>query len=80
MDESAGELDEAFVEAVIRCPPLGQPKLLEDIVGFVEPLAIEAFEVAEVMRINSFSTTTFDQGSDFSGFFAQPGKGTRLRR
>jgi hypothetical protein len=60
VDESARELNQAFVEGVVRLPALSQPEFFQDIVGFIKKLAIETLEVPEIMRVQLPSPESFD--------------------
>ena len=51
VNKRAGQLDQAFVKQTIRTLSLGQPKLLENFVGFKKKLPVETVEIAEVMSI-----------------------------
>lgn len=51
MHKSSGQLDQCLVEIVQRTSPAIQPKFFENIMRFIELLAIEAFEETEVVRI-----------------------------
>ena len=65
MNKSAGELDQPLVESVTRGVALGQPELLENVVGFIKELLVEALEITKVMRIVRFALTGCNQRSDF---------------
>ena len=65
MDKCAGELDEAFVESIVCCVPLGKPKLLQNVVRFIKELLIEALEVTQIVRIVRLASARSDQRRDF---------------
>ena len=60
VDKGPGELDEAFVKVSIRPVAVRQPQILEHVVRLVKKLAVEAIEIAEVMRIQFLSLEGFD--------------------
>ena len=60
VDESACQLNQAFVEGIVRLAPLSQPEFFQDIVGFIKKLAIETLEVPEIMRVQLPSPESFD--------------------
>ena len=49
--KTAGELDEGLIKIGIRLPARFQPKILENIVGFVEFACIKALKITEIPRI-----------------------------
>lgn len=53
VDECAGELDEALVEARVRAAAFREPERFEDFVGFEVIAAVEAGEPAGVMGIEA---------------------------
>ena len=71
MDKSTCELDQPFIETVVVCMPCCEPEFFEDVVSFVEPLAVEAFEITEVVRISAFTAAILDQFCNFCGLLAQ---------
>ncbi|MDB6033165.1 MAG: hypothetical protein JWM16_3503 [Verrucomicrobiales bacterium] len=68
MDKGTGKLDEAFIKSILRSLTLRQPKFLQDIMSFVEKLAIEALEIAQVMSIQALAPATLNQCCDFCTF------------
>src|SRR5689334_8694547 len=74
MNESAGELNQAFIKSVIGPLPLFEPKFLKDIMRFIKKAAVKALEVAQVVRIMPFAMTAFDQCGDFRILFAHDEK------
>src|SRR6266511_492561 len=77
MDESARQLDQAFVKRAVRPVSVGQPEFLEHIVRFVKQAAIKTFEVAQVVRRQFLPAATVDQGGNLRALFAH---GSSLRR
>lgn len=71
MDKCAGKLDESLVKPVIGRIAPSQPKLFENVVRFIEELAVEALEIAKVMRVVRLSAAAFNQRRYFCRFFAQ---------
>jgi len=71
MNKSAGELDEAFVEGVVTVLTALEREMLEDIVGLVVFLRVEAGEVAEVAGVVSRAVQAEggDKGLHAFGFF-----------
>jgi len=51
MDESPRYLNKPLIEKCFDILPSLQPKLFEDVVGFVVELFVEAFEIAQVMGL-----------------------------
>jgi hypothetical protein len=51
MNESAGELDEAFVEEITGLAAMWQPQFLEHLVGLKKELLVETVEVPQIMGI-----------------------------
>ena len=70
MHKRAGQLDQPFVKQIVSLATLSQPKLLQNVVGFVEAAAIETIQVAEVMAIQVSSFEGGHQGRDSSRFVA----------
>ena len=70
MNKCAGELDQSFVEGIIRAVALGEPQFFQHVVRFKIELAIEAFEIAEIMRVKIASLELLDQLCDGAAFFA----------
>ena len=60
VDECARELNEAFVERVVRTLALRQPELFKHVVGFIEELLVEAVEITKVMGIVTLALALFD--------------------
>jgi hypothetical protein len=56
MHKRAGELDERFEEVVIRAATFLKPEMFEDIVRFVELLAIEVHEVGVIRTARATAT------------------------
>src|SRR5688572_28638212 len=66
MNECAGELNQALVEAIIRAvASLPEPKFLQHVMRFIEHLPIEAFEVTNIVRGQILTPALFDQCGDF---------------
>ena len=70
VDKGAGELNEAFVKQVVMLAALAEPEFLKDVVRFVEELAIEALEIAEVMRVEISPVQRLDHLGDARALFA----------
>src|SRR5438105_12408307 len=51
MDECSRQLNQALVERPFRSAPFGQPAHLQHLMRLVKKLAIETFEVAQIMRV-----------------------------
>ena len=68
MHECARQLDEALVKISVRAVAVGQPQILEHIVRLVKKLAVEAVEIAEVMRVQFLSPEGFDHRGDAGAF------------
>ena len=71
MNERARELDQPLVESIV-CALLAfrQPKLFQDIVGFVEELAVKTLEVPQVMRGQILPVTLLNQRRDLRTLLA----------
>jgi hypothetical protein len=78
MDECAGKLDEALIKCGGRVAAVGQPEFLEDFVGFVEQLVVEALEEGKVMGIEIPPAAVLDEGRDFGGFIGHRGKDSAI--
>ena len=65
MDERPGQLDQALVEGVVGCRlPARQPEFLQDIMGLVEFLPVEAVEKAQIMGVPNVAGKPGDPLSD----------------
>src|SRR5215211_4114640 len=71
MNECTGKLDQPLVESIV-CALLAfrEPKLLQDVVSFVEELAVKTFEVAEVMRRQILPVALLNQRRDLRTLLA----------
>ena len=75
MNKSPGELNQALVEQTIGCVPIGQPELLENLVGLVEQLPIKALDKRyQVPGVVLIATSGSDQLADSLRFAAHHGK------
>ena len=74
VNESAGELYQPLVERTVWTFLLWQPHFLQNIVGLVKKLPIEAVEVRQVMRVEIASLKLFDDDRDFRALMAHPQK------
>jgi len=63
--EGPRELDETFVEQVIRLTALCKPEFFQNVMRFVKELLVEALEIAEVVRIARFTLASCDQRRNF---------------
>jgi hypothetical protein len=70
VNKGAGELDQAFVEGVIRAAALGEPEFFQDIVRFKIKAAVEAFEITEVVGVEFPPLELLDYCCDGAAFFA----------
>jgi len=71
VDESSCSLDQTFIKRVVGAAfALGQPKFLQNIVGFVVVLAVETCKIAEVVGIQAWALKIPDQSGDFGRFLA----------
>jgi hypothetical protein len=65
MNESAGELDEAFVEGAFASFTDGEPEMLKNVVGLVKELAVEIIKVGGKVGIEALAVKVGDHGGDF---------------
>lgn len=73
MNEGSGELNQSFIKIGFGAFSVDKPEFLQNIVGFVVELLIEAFEIAEVVWIVvRISSTVGNEGGDLGRFFAHP--------
>jgi ParB family chromosome partitioning protein len=68
MHERARKLDESLVKIPIRAMTVGQPQIFQHVMRLVKKLAVEAIEIAEVMRVQSLSPEGFDHRGDAGAF------------
>jgi ParB family transcriptional regulator, chromosome partitioning protein len=68
MHERACKLDETFVKIPIHAMTVGQPQIFQHVMRLVKKLAVEAIEIAEVMRVQSLSLEGFDHRGDAGAF------------
>src|SRR5271154_6001765 len=73
MHERARELDESLVKISIRAVSVFEPQIFQHIVRLVEKLAVEAVEIAEVMRVEFVSLEGFDHRGDAGAFVTHGG-------
>ena len=64
MNKGPGQLDQPFVERIIRSLIVGQPQLFQYIMGFVKQATVEAFKVTEVVRVQFTPSTALNQGGN----------------
>src|ERR1019366_6063177 len=60
MHKRAGQLDETFVKISIRALTVGQPQIFQHVVRLIKKAAVEAVEIAEIMRVQFLSPKGFD--------------------
>lgn len=70
VNESAGELDEAFVEVVVGLSTLAEPEFFKNIVRLVEELLVETFEVPKIMRVEALPVQRLDHFGDARALLA----------
>lgn len=68
MDEGASELDERLEEVVVRAATFLEPEMFEDIVRFVELLAIEVHEIGMIGSARTTATRFIKQLLNVFGF------------
>ena len=68
MNKCARKLDESLVKISIRAVAVGQPQIFQHVVRLVKKLAVEAVEIAEVMRVEFPSTEGFDHRGNARAF------------
>ena len=68
VDKRPRELDESFVESIVRSAPAFQPEILEHIVSFVEKSLIETLEVTQVAGIEILPLEGSGESGDFGRF------------
>ena len=78
VNESSGELDQPFVEQVIRAPALREPSFLEHFMRLEEELAIETLEIAQIMRVKIPIRQRMNQGG-YLWALAAHGENIKLR-
>ena len=76
MHERARKLYQAFVKITVRAVLVRQPQIFQHVVRLVKKPAVEAVEVAEIMRVEFPSTEGFDHRGDACAFVAH---GFRLK-
>lgn len=70
MNKRAGELDQPFVEAVVRPAASLQPKILQHVMRLVEKPLVETFEVSQVSGVQVLSLEGCRDGGDLGGFMS----------
>lgn len=70
MHERAGKLDQALVVGVVGTMPVSEPEFLQHIVRFKVEAAIEALEIAGVVRAPAPAGAARDQFRDFPALLA----------
>src|SRR5712691_12464562 len=73
MHERAGEVNQSFVETVVRPFAIRQPEFFKHLVRLVIKPAIEALEVAEVMGVVRPTVEALDQRRDLRALLAHRG-------
>jgi ParB family chromosome partitioning protein len=68
MHERTCELDESLVKISVRAMLVRQPQIFQHVVRLVKKLAVEAVEIAEVMRGEFVSPEGFDHRGDAGAF------------
>jgi ArsR family transcriptional regulator, arsenate/arsenite/antimonite-responsive transcriptional repressor len=70
MDEGAGQLNQPFEKIAVHALPIRQPKFFQDVMRLIEELAVKAFKVTQVMRIQIVSLEFVNQLQNLAAFFA----------
>jgi hypothetical protein len=70
MYECPGKLDETLVKISVRAMPVFEPQILQHVMRLVEKPAVEAVEIAEVMRVEFMSPEGFDHRGNAGAFVA----------
>jgi len=68
MHKRSCKLNQAFVERVIRPGTLRKPKFFEHVMRFKKQSPVEAFEIAQIMRVQFPVTKTVNQVRDGDAF------------
>jgi len=64
VNERAGQLDQAFVEGIVRSSSTPKPEFLQNIVSLVIQAFVEAVEIAQIMRVEIVSPKRVDARAD----------------
>jgi hypothetical protein len=70
VNEGASQLNESFVEVSIGPVAIGQPEFLQNFMSLEEELPIEAFEEAEIVRVQMLPAARVDERLDAGRLFA----------
>jgi hypothetical protein len=76
MHERARELDQTLVKISVRAVAVRKPQIFENVVRLVKKLAVEAIEIAAVMRVEISPAKLFDHRGDA---FALAAHGFRVK-
>jgi hypothetical protein len=73
VNESACELNEAFVKMIVLLAALTKPEFLENIMSFVEELFVKTLKITEIVGIEGLALQGLDHLGDPSAFLAHCG-------
>ena len=74
MNKSARQLNQPFVKRAVRSVTVRQPEFFQYVVRFVKQAPVEAFQVAEKVRVQVAPSTALNPYGDLRAFFSHPAK------